>query len=284
MFINFVNALNNISSISNFIVSPLERAAPTKEFGRRKEDANTRVQQNPSDNLIQTINQEDVQIPFKPLDVGNNSQKAESKFGLEKNENPIGSEKTEEEGLVKDEDKSVTNQELTDAEKQQVEELKRIDREVRAHERAHQAAGGGLVRGGASFSYTTGPDGKQYAVAGEVKIEMSPESEPEATIRKMQQVKRAALAPSDPSAQDRAVAQRASQIEAEARRELQKERTEETKESLDGGLKQLEAYQPQEEAVGDNFDATSMAAGVASLKQSENQEADAGPQDFIIYA
>jgi hypothetical protein len=284
MFINFVNAVNNISSISNFIISPLERAAPTKEFGRREEDANTRVQQNPSDNLIQTINQEDVQLPFKPLDVGKNSQNADGKFGLDKNKNQIGTEKSEEEGLVKEEDKSVTNQELTDAEKQQVEELKRIDREVRAHERAHQAAGGGLVRGGASLSYTTGPDGKQYAVAGEVKIEMSPESEPAATIRKMQQVKRAALAPSDPSAQDRSVAQRASQIEAEARRELQKERTEETKESLDGGLKQLEAYQPQKEAVGENFDATSMAAGVASLKQNEKQEADAGPQDFIIYA
>jgi len=45
----------------------------------------------------------------------------------------------------------------------------------------------------------------------------------------MQQVKRAALAPSQPSGQDRSVAARASQIEAEARIELLKEKAEKEK-------------------------------------------------------
>ncbi len=69
-----------------------------------------------------------------------------------------------------------------------------------------------------------------YAVGGEVKIDTTPEKDPEATIRKMQQVRKAALAPTQPSAQDRSVAAQASQIEAEARAELTKKNTEGTKE------------------------------------------------------
>lgn len=108
---------------------------------------------------------------------------------------------------------------LTAEQKQQVKALKKRDAEVKAHERAHLAAGGGLVQGAASYQYEVGPDGKRYAVGGEVKIDVSPERTPEATIRKMQQVKAAALAPAQPSATDRAVAARAAQLEAKARAE-----------------------------------------------------------------
>lgn len=45
---------------------------------------------------------------------------------------------------------------------------------MRAHEQAHKTAAGGLAQGGATFEYQTGPDGKQYAVSGEVKIDTSP--------------------------------------------------------------------------------------------------------------
>jgi hypothetical protein len=117
-----------------------------------------------------------------------------------------------------------------DAEQQKtVDDLKKADREVKAHERAHMAAGSGLVMGGANYQYQRGPDGKMYAVGGEVKIDTSREKDPKDTISKMQQVKRAALAPSQPSGQDRSVAARASQIEAEARSELLKENTEKAK-------------------------------------------------------
>jgi hypothetical protein len=110
-------------------------------------------------------------------------------------------------------------QELNEEQKQQVRELKKRDVEVKSHEQAHMASGGGLVQGGASFEYQSGPDGRMYAVGGEVKIDMSPERTPEATIRKMQQVRRAALAPAEPSGTDRAVAAQAAQIEARARME-----------------------------------------------------------------
>lgn len=112
---------------------------------------------------------------------------------------------------------SIGSKELTYDEKKAVDELKTIDQKVRSHEQAHLAAGGNIVRGGASFQYQTGPDGKQYAVGGEVQIDASPITDnPEQTIQKMQQVRRAALAPSDPSAQDRKVASEASQIEMRA--------------------------------------------------------------------
>jgi hypothetical protein len=108
---------------------------------------------------------------------------------------------------------------LSREEEQTVQELKQRDAEVRRHEAAHMAAGGAAA-GGASFEYEVGPDGRSYAVGGEVSIDMSEGSTPQATIQKMQTVKRAALAPADPSGQDRAVAASAAAIEAKARMEM----------------------------------------------------------------
>lgn len=111
--------------------------------------------------------------------------------------------------------------ELTEAEEKRVKELKKIDREVRSHEQAHLAAAGDLATGGASFTYTSGPDGRRYATAGEVNIDISPvKGNPKQTIKKMQQVRRAALAPADPSGQDRAVAAKAAREIAKAQAEL----------------------------------------------------------------
>ena len=122
---------------------------------------------------------------------------------------------------------------LTEDQKKQVERLKKRDRDVKAHERAHMAAGADVVVGGASYEYEVGPDGKMYAVGGEVKIDTSREKDPEATIRKMQQVKRAALAPAHPSGTDRQVAAQAAQIEAQVRIELSEEKGKETEEEQD---------------------------------------------------
>ena len=117
---------------------------------------------------------------------------------------------------------------LSDGELKEVAELKSRDREVRAHEMAHVAAGGSLVRKGASFEYELGPDGVRYAVGGEVSIDTSPvQDDPAATIRKMQQVKRAALAPAQPSSQDLSVAASAGQKEAAARQDLNQKTAEE---------------------------------------------------------
>jgi hypothetical protein len=154
-------------------------------------------------------------------------------------------------------------QELDNEAKQQVNNLKKRDTEVKAHEQAHMASGGGIVQGGATYEYQTGPDGKMYAVGGEVKIDLSPERTPEATIRKMQQVRRAALAPSEPSGTDRAVAAQASQIEAQARMERTQKgpegedgtnQTNDSASPLNRAATEPTAYQTYQEARGRQID------------------------------
>jgi hypothetical protein len=104
---------------------------------------------------------------------------------------------------------------------EEVANMKRRDTEVRVHEQAHVSVGGSLVRGAANFGYATGPDGQQYAVSGEVSIDASPvPDDPQATISKMAQVARAALAPAQPSGPDRAIASAAAKMEADARGQL----------------------------------------------------------------
>lgn len=88
---------------------------------------------------------------------------------------------------------------LTPDQQREVEQLKQTDRKVRQHEAAHMAAGGGLVLSAPTYSYQTGPDNQRYAVGGEVSIDASAAQTPEATIRKAQQIRAAALAPADPS-------------------------------------------------------------------------------------
>jgi len=119
--------------------------------------------------------------------------------------------------------KGDTAEELTAEEQQHVKELKQRDAEVKAHEAAHLGAAGGLALGGASYEYQKGPDGRNYAVGGEVSIDSSPVSgDPNATIVKARQIRSAALAPANPSSQDHKVATKASQMEVEARQELSK--------------------------------------------------------------
>ncbi|MFM8550838.1 MAG: putative metalloprotease CJM1_0395 family protein, partial [Nitrospiraceae bacterium] len=97
---------------------------------------------------------------------------------------------------------------------------------VRAHEAAHLAAGGGLAIGGATYGYVQGPDGQRYATSGEVQIDTSPGKTPVETIEKARQIQRAALAPSDPSGQDRAVAAQAGAMMAQARQDLARQKAE----------------------------------------------------------
>lgn len=115
-------------------------------------------------------------------------------------------------------------------EQRQVDELKSRDREVRAHEQAH-AAVGGQYAGSPSYEFETGPDGQQYAVGGEVSIDISKEADPADTLDKMQQVRAAALAPAEPSPQDFRVASEANRISGEARSELAQQQFEEQQEN-----------------------------------------------------
>ena len=102
-----------------------------------------------------------------------------------------------------------------------ITKLEARNRDVLAHEVTHMAAAGGYIKGGASYTYQIGPDGKPYAIGGEVSIDMSPvPGDPRATITKMMAIRAAALSPTDPSGQDMSVAAAAAQIEALARAQL----------------------------------------------------------------
>ncbi len=110
-------------------------------------------------------------------------------------------------------------------EQEQTRELAARDREVRAHEQAHASVAGQYAKG-ISYTYQRGPDGVSYAIGGEVQIDTSPiPGDPEATLRKAQQLRRAANAPAEPSSQDARVAALAAQMEQQARLELREERT-----------------------------------------------------------
>jgi len=100
---------------------------------------------------------------------------------------------------------------------QVIAQLKATEEKVKAHEAAHKS--GGAATGPISYSYTRGPDGRNYITGGEVPITISTGNTPQETISRMQQVIQAALAPADPSPQDRAVAAQAAAMQQAARQE-----------------------------------------------------------------
>ena len=132
----------------------------------------------------------------------------------------------------------------------EIAELVSRDQEVRSHEQAH-AAVGGQYAGAPTYTYTRGPDGKRYAVGGEVGIDTSPvANDPEATLSKMDVVIRAALAPAEPSAQDRQVAAQALGQMAEARVQLAQLQRSEVQ--ADTEARAERRREDEEESVGDD--------------------------------
>ncbi|MFO7812480.1 MAG: putative metalloprotease CJM1_0395 family protein [Pelovirga sp.] len=114
----------------------------------------------------------------------------------------------------------------------EIRELQLRDQEVRAHEAAHAAAGGSYA-GAPTYDYQRGPDGRTYAVGGSVNIDISPiPGDPQATLQKARQVRAAALAPAQPSAQDMKVAQQAQALATEARNEMSQEQIAERQRQL----------------------------------------------------
>lgn len=160
------------------------------------------------------------------------------------------------------------NSKLSEAQAKRVlDALKRADAEVKAHEQAHMASGGGLT-GGVSYSYKTGPDGKRYAVAGEVSIDTSPGRTPEETKRKAQTIKAAALAPANPSAQDRKVAAMATMMLQQAMAEI---------------LKQ-EQQQSQNEIKKSAEETKTTAENSVNTENNANSKTNNNRQNYDIFA
>ncbi|GGK74026.1 putative metalloprotease CJM1_0395 family protein [Amphritea balenae] len=149
---------------------------------------------------------------------------------------------------------SKSEQQVSDDEQKLIRELAARDREVRQHELSHAAAGGSHA-GAPTFEYQRGPDGRLYAVGGEVSIDTSAvPNDPQATLEKAEIILRAALAVSEPSTQDRAVAVRAAALAADARAELA--RQEQSSEALNTSRQEADSLREtrRSEALQNNIE------------------------------
>ncbi|MDB3953299.1 putative metalloprotease CJM1_0395 family protein [Alphaproteobacteria bacterium] len=212
-------------------------------------DANSQTAASADRNKVFVVRRDDYARPGRPF--SNLDQSAQTQAQEFRNDNkpaekviPISQGDPDEEGADG----------LTEAERRKVRELQARDRQVREHERAHQVAGGQFASS-PTYRTVTGPDGRSYAVGGEVRIDTSVvPNNPEATIRKLQIVKRAALAPQEPSSADRAVASEAEQKILRARAEIQQRKLQEAKEARE---------------KGDAFISRSSSQGVATTPNGE---------------
>ncbi|WP_105166902.1 putative metalloprotease CJM1_0395 family protein [Pseudoalteromonas sp. T1lg23B] len=151
----------------------------------------------------------------------NNGQLAKNKTIEEKEQQ--GQQQGQQQGSDQEEKKESRSESEEKAQQQEIQELKARDQEVRLHEQAH-ARVGGQYAGSPSYEYQRGPDGNNYAVGGEVMIDVAEvPGDPKQTIDKMQTVRAAALAPAEPSGADRAIAADATQKISAAQAELAKQ-------------------------------------------------------------
>ncbi len=173
-------------------------------------------------------------------------------------------------------------QQRQQAEQKQIESLKARDQEVRAHEQAH-AATGGQYAGSPKYEYTTGPDNKRYVTGGEVSIDISEEQTPEQTVRKMQQVRAAALAPAQPSAQDLKVAAEAAQKAFEARVELSEEKRDSLESPAENNVENGASSQEQSGSVASSF-AQSFEDIIAEADIGGSDGGDVGTRSLDVEA
>ena len=156
-----------------------------------------------------------------------------------------------------------TNQELTPQEQQQLAELKQTDAQVKAHEHAHKSTAAGLTTSGPNYEYETGPDGKKYAVAGDVNVSYQKSSDPEVNLKNAQQLKAAALAPADPSSQDRKVAMQADREIAQARQEIMEEQNQTEEEEETSATSAAGSMTPASETESDTQNNTAKTTSEA---------------------
>lgn len=172
-----------------------------------------------------------------------------------------GQETTQPDGTPRDE------MELSQ-EAQEIRELQLRDREVRAHEAAHAAAGGAYA-GSPTYTFKRGADGHSYAVGGSVSIDISPvKGDPQATLQKAEQVRSAALAPAQPSAQDLKIAQKAQMMASEARIEMVQQNQPSGVSSEPISIDSSSETQKQPEAntqEGSKTDSSNISAGISRL-------------------
>lgn len=213
-----MNDLGTISSYSTYSAysSPINSVYGTSSISLEKDKQDSSDVQSTQSDPYEINDEAIISDKAKTLyeqDKGNSQ--AES-YGKDNSENPASKEpKTK----------------LTPDQEQEVAKLKARDAEVRTHEQAHMSAAAGISVSAPSYDYQMGPDGKKYAVGGEVSVSFEQGNDPEENIRKAEIMKSAALAPAQPSGQDRAAAQDADKIIAEQEKKLADQKKEDTAET-----------------------------------------------------
>jgi hypothetical protein len=136
-------------------------------------------------------------------------------------------------------------------------ELERRDNQVRTRDMAFIAAAGGAA-GSYTIEYETGPDGRRYMVGAEVTLDTTEGATPEQTLAKARALRAATMSASRDSAQDAMAATKAMRMEAEARAEIERERSAAT--SIDGSAPALPEVDLPELSLGGEVE-TEAAAG-----------------------
>lgn len=206
-----MNDIGTITQSSSYIASSFSAYKSTQTTSVEKQDnlgVRKTSEETPDDDINDTVTISDEAIKLYNQDKSNNTEKTDSK------QNKSGETSTK------------TGKKLSKQEEQEITQLKARDTEVKTHEQAHLAAAGGLNTTAPSYTYQTGPDGNQYAIGGEVGISFSKSNDPQENIQKAQTMKAAALAPADPSGQDRSVAQSAEAIIASEEQKLKEQKSE----------------------------------------------------------
>ncbi len=110
---------------------------------------------------------------------------------------------------------------IQDSNKQRViDQLISRDKEVRVHEASHSINPELIKIGSAQFDYTIGPDGKAYATGGKVTLSTGISRTPEEALSKAGALKKAAMAPGEPSSQDFQALNAAIAMEFESRNQI----------------------------------------------------------------
>ena len=106
-----------------------------------------------------------------------------------------------------------------------VKKKREFDKALTEHEEAHHSVAADLARSGPLYETETGEDGETYRKSGKVMIDTGVTNDPEKTVKKMQQVRAAALAPDGNqlaplSEQDKKVAREAEEKQRKAQAQL----------------------------------------------------------------
>ena len=263
----------SVSALTNSFYNYVPVTSSQYDTSSTNNASNSQAQEN-----VKAVDEKSVQTQATSSTYKENNENTSSN-NSNNNENTSSYLTGEEILASRPEKSSSSDKQLTEEEQKQIDELKARDREVKTHEQAHIAAGGSYVKGGATYDYQTGPDGKQYAVGGSVNIDTSPvDGDPEATIAKAQVVIKAALAPAEPSGQDQKVASAARQMMSEARKELTSQNNEEINadtntdtENKTGSVEESSDTSNKETAAVNTDSSTSSANTNISSKESADK-------------